>query len=157
MVTSITNSTIATQTAVNSDAQVINKIKTAGNSKEQLKKAASEFEAIFATQMITLMDKTVDSEGGLFGGEDNKYLDNFKSLMFNEMGRQMASNPRTSLGLAKQIYQQMEKLVPDENGIIQGNNIQQTEKNTKLDAKTMKKLSAGEPTIWEAGRVDREI
>ena len=79
--------------------------------KEQLKRVAQEFEAIFVAKMLTSLDKTVDREGSLF--EESKFLDNFKSLMFDDMGRQIAGSPHSSIGLAKQMYAQMEKSVPD--------------------------------------------
>ena len=42
-----------------------------------------------------------------------KYMDNFKSFIYSEMGREMAQNPRTTFGFAKQIYEQMEKYTID--------------------------------------------
>ena len=95
---------------VNSDQVLYNRIKESGDSKAQLKKAAEEFEAIFITKMLTEMDKTVDREGGLFG-EKSQYVDTFKSIVYQQMGRDIASNPRTSFGFADQIYRQMEKYV----------------------------------------------
>lgn len=79
--------------------------------KEQLKKVSVEFEAIFVSKMLTSLDKTVDKEGSLFG--ESKFMDNFKSIMFNDMGRQIASNPHSNIGFAKQMYAQMEKSVPN--------------------------------------------
>ena len=79
--------------------------------KEQLKKVASEFEAIFIAKMFETLDKTVDKEGSLF--QDTKFQDTFKSMMFTDMGRQISSNQHTSIGLAKQLYQQMERGIPD--------------------------------------------
>ena len=93
---------------VNSDQVLYNRIKESGDSKAQLKKAAEEFEAIFVTKMLTEMDKTVDRENGLCG-EKNQYQDTFKSIIYQQIGHDIASNPRTSLGVAKQIYSQMEK------------------------------------------------
>ena len=93
---------------VNSDQVLYNRIKEAGDSKAQLKKAAEEFEAIFVTKMLTEMDKTVDRENGIFG-EKNQYEDTFKSIIYQQIGHDIASNPRTSLGMAEQIYRQMEK------------------------------------------------
>ena len=93
---------------INSDQILYNRIKEAGDSKAQLQKAAEEFEAIFVTKMFTEMDKTVDRENGLFG-EKNQYQDTFKSIIYQQIGHDIASNPRTSLGMAKQIYSQMEK------------------------------------------------
>ena len=96
---------------VNSDQILYNRIKESGDEKTQLKKAAQEFESIFITKMLQEMDKTVDKEeNGLFGN-DNKYEEAFKSIVFQQMGHDMASNPRTSFGFADQIYRQMEHLV----------------------------------------------
>ena len=93
-----------------SDLAAIENIK--GNSKsekEQLKKVANEFESIFVAKMLTEMDKTVDKEGSLF--QESKYMDNLKSFMYNEIAREISSNPHTSLGVAKQLYTQLEKTV----------------------------------------------
>lgn len=106
-----TNYTSATTSNVlNSDQQVFNNIVDAKSGKEGLKKVAKEFESIFISKMFTLMDDTVDKEGGIFG-EETSYYDNLKSYMFNEMGRSLANSPRSSFGFAKQIYEQMENLV----------------------------------------------
>ncbi len=94
---------------INSEIQVFNKIKQ-GTSKQQLKKAAQEFEGVFITKMLSLMDKTVDKEDSVFGKEGN-FLKNFKSLMYTQMGRDMAKNPTTTFGFAAQIYKQMEKSI----------------------------------------------
>ena len=93
--------------AVNRETQVVNEIKRSGSEKEQLKKVSQEFESIFITKMLNMMDKTVDNEGGIFG--KGKYMENFKSFIYNEMGREMSGDPRTTFGFAKQIYEQMEK------------------------------------------------
>lgn len=107
-----TNLGMVTADAGDPTQSVLNKIKENNSSKEQLKKVASEFESIFISQMFSTLDKTVDREGGIFG-EDTKYYDTFKSYMYNEMGRQLASNPNTTFGFAKQIYEQMERFVKD--------------------------------------------
>ena len=96
---------------VNSDQVLYNRIKESGSQKEQLKKVATEFESIFITKMLSEMDKTVDKEeNGLFGN-DNKYEEMFKSVVFQQMGRDLANNPRTTFGFADQVYRQMEKFV----------------------------------------------
>ena len=95
---------------VNADQELYNRIKD-GSEKEQLKKAATEFESIFVTKMLSEMDKTtMKEENGLFGN-DNKYEETFKSIMFQQIGRDLANNPRTTFGFADQIYRQMEHLV----------------------------------------------
>ena len=98
-----------------SDLQSIDKIKLHKSNKVQLEKVSQEFESIFVTKMLTLMDKTVDKEEGIFGNEE-KYMSTFKSYIFQEMGRDIAKNPRTSFGFAKQIYQQMERYLPPDTG-----------------------------------------
>ena len=93
-----------------SDLSAIESIK--GNSKsekEQLKKVASEFESIFVSKMMMEMDKTIDKEGSLF--QESKYMDNLKSFMYNQIAREISSNPNTSIGIAKQMYTQLEKQV----------------------------------------------
>lgn len=96
---------------INADQELYNQIKNSGDEKTQLKKVASEFESIFITKMLQEMDKTVDKEeNGLFGN-DNKYEEAFKGIMFQQMGRDLANNPRTTFGFADQIYRQMEHLV----------------------------------------------
>jgi Rod binding domain-containing protein len=95
---------------VNADQEMYNQIKGAKTEKEQLKRAANEFESIFITKMLSQMDKTVDRSNSIFG-EKSPYVDTFKSIVFQQMAHDMASNPRTSIGLADQIYKQMEKYV----------------------------------------------
>lgn len=95
-----------------SDLSQIEQIKRGTkSSKEQLKKVATEFESIFVAKMLNEMDKTVDKEGSLF--QESKYLDNLKSFMYNDIARQIAQDPRTSIGIAKQMYSQLEKTVSD--------------------------------------------
>ena len=98
---------------VNNDVQTLDNIKRLKSQKAQLEKVSKEFEAIFVTKMISALDKTVDKEGGIFGN-DNKYMDKFKSFIHQEVGRQIAHNPYSTVGFAKQIYSQMEKSLPPE-------------------------------------------
>ena len=95
---------------VNSDQVLYNRIKESGDSKAQLRKAAEEFEAIFITKMLSEMDKTVDREGSLFG-DKSQYVDTFKSIVYQQIGHDIATNPRSTFGMADQIYRQMEKYV----------------------------------------------
>lgn len=93
-----------------SDLMALQGITSSGKSeKEQLQKVANEFESIFVAKMLTEMDKTVDKEGSLF--QESKYLDNLKSFMYNGIAREISSNPHTSIGVAKQLYTQLEKTV----------------------------------------------
>ena len=95
---------------INSDQILYNRIKESGDSKVQLQKAAEEFESVFITKLLQQMDKTVDKTGSIFG-EKSPYVDAFKGIVYQQIAHDMASNPRTSIGLASQIYKQMERYV----------------------------------------------
>ncbi len=96
--------------STSSDFAAIENIKKGAKSeREQLKRVATEFESIFVAKMLNELDKTVDKEGSMF--QESKYLDNLKSFMYNDIAREIASNPQSSLGIAKQMYQQLEKTV----------------------------------------------
>ena len=95
-----------------SDLEQIANIKRGTKSeKEQLKKVATEFESIFVAKMLTTMEKTVDKTGSMF--QESKYMDNLKSFMYNDIARNIAQNPRTSVGIATQLYSQLEKTVKE--------------------------------------------
>lgn len=102
-----------THRVVNGEAEIYNQIKNSGTQKNQLQKAATEFESIFVSKILEKMESSVDKEGGIFGGEGD-YVKNFKSFIFQQMGRDVANNPLNSFGLAKQIYKQMEAALPRE-------------------------------------------
>ena len=68
------------------DYDFINTVRATGTQRQQLKKIAKEFEAILVSKMLTQMDKTVDRENSMFG--ESKYMDNFKSIFFNQIGNQ---------------------------------------------------------------------
>ena len=138
--TSIQSYNNLTPEVINGDVQTLDSIKTIKSQKEQLKKVSTEFEAIFVTKMLNTMDKTVSigDKGGLFG-EDNKYLDKFKSFIYGEVGRQIAKSPTSTVGFAKQIYQQMEKSLPKE------------------DANTISKTGQASATRGIKNKVDKEI
>lgn len=90
-------------------AEIENIKKNSKSQKEQLDKISKEFESIFVAKMLNELDKTVDKEGSLF--QESKYLDNLKSFMYNDIARNIANNPQTSIGIAKQIYTQLEPTV----------------------------------------------
>lgn len=96
--------------STSSDFAAIENIKKGAKSeKEQLKRVSTEFESIFVAKMLNELDKTVDKEGSMF--QESKYLDNLKSFMYNDIAREISTNPQTTLGIAKQMYQQLEKTV----------------------------------------------
>jgi Rod binding domain-containing protein len=71
---------------------------------EDLKKAASDFEAVFVKQFLDVMDSTVQKSEFLHGGSAE---DTFKGMLNEQMAINIASNPNTSFGFAEQIYRQM--------------------------------------------------
>ena len=98
--------------STSSDFAAIENIKKGTKSeREQLKRVSTEFESIFVAKMLNELDKTVDKEGSMF--QESKYLDNLKSFMYNDIAREIATNPQSSLGIAKQMYQQLEKTVKE--------------------------------------------
>ncbi len=119
---------------INTNVQTLDNIKRLPSQREQLKKVSTEFEAIFITKMLNEMDKTIDKEGGIFGSDD-KYMDKFKSFIFDEIGRQIAKNPNSTVGFAKQIYTQMEKALPKEEQTVNetANTASAAMKNIKVD------------------------
>lgn len=73
--------------------------------KEELKKAAQEFEAVFLNQLFQMMDKTVERNGLISGGPGE---DTFRSMLYEKMTQQITQRPSGSgLGLAEAIYRQM--------------------------------------------------
>ena len=93
-------------------AEIENIKRGAKTEKEKLDKISKEFESIFVAKMLNELDKTVDKEGSFF--QESQYLDNLKSFMYNDIARSIANNPRTSLGIAKQMYKQLEKTIPSD-------------------------------------------
>ncbi|OGH99425.1 MAG: hypothetical protein A2104_02380 [Candidatus Melainabacteria bacterium GWF2_32_7] len=71
---------------------------------ESLRKTASDFEAVFIKQFLETMDSTVRKSELFHGGQAENI---FKSMLNDEVAKNIASNPTTSFGLAEQIYQQM--------------------------------------------------
>ncbi len=110
MINGMTSNALNTS-AVSGEQEIYNRIKNSGDNKEQLMKAAQEFESIFITKILSSMEETVDKTGSLFEEKSGGYLDSFKPYMYQQMGHDLASNPNTSFGFAKQIYAQMEKYV----------------------------------------------
>ena len=109
---SISNYNISAGASQGSDYDIVNNVRRKGTSeKEQLKKLSIEFEAILVSKMFSQMDQSVDRENSLFG--QSKYMENFKSILFNQIGRDVANSPSANIGFAKQLYAQMERSVSD--------------------------------------------
>ena len=73
-----------------------------------LKKACQDFEAIFIQSMFKSMRKTIP-EGGLF--EKDHATEMYQDMIDQEVATQISR--RQSVGLADQMYRQMEKLLTD--------------------------------------------
>ncbi|MGE4560582.1 MAG: rod-binding protein [Desulfobulbus sp.] len=100
MKTNLENSLALAQTQSVPDQKVF-------KNRAALKKACQDFEAIFIQSMFQSMRKTVP-EGGLF--EKNHATEMYQEMIDQEMASQISR--RQSLGLADQMYRQMEKLLP---------------------------------------------
>ena len=75
---------------------------------EQLKKAASDFEAVFLNQFMETLDSTVEKSDFMHGGQGES---TFKSMLTQELSKNIASSPSSSFGLAAQIYKQLKDKV----------------------------------------------
>ncbi|MEI7474573.1 MAG: rod-binding protein [bacterium] len=75
------------------------------NEKDQkLKESAKDFEAVFVNQFMETINSTVERSDFMSGGQGE---DTFRSMLTQEMSKNIASSPTTSFGLAEQIYRQM--------------------------------------------------
>ncbi len=80
--------------------------------KEDLMKAAREFEGVFFKQLLSAMDKTVDRSGLLSGGSGEEM---FRGMMYDKISEMSADRPGGSgLGLAEMIYKQLALQLPKE-------------------------------------------
>lgn len=72
--------------------------------KESLKKSCRDFEAIFIQSLFKAMRKTVP-DSGIF--EENNSSEMYKDMLDQEIATKIAQ--KQSIGLAEQMYRQMEK------------------------------------------------
>jgi len=77
-------------------------------SEKELMEAAKQFEAVFINKLFKAMDSTVHRTGMFSGGRGEKM---FRSMFFDEIAKSASSDPTTSFGFAKQVYEQMKDLV----------------------------------------------
>ncbi|UUX50492.1 rod-binding protein [Nisaea acidiphila] len=78
------------------------KLKFAGKNREEVRRAAEEFESIFVSQMLGHMFKGLDS-GGMFGGGHAEGI--YRDLMIDEYGKQVVSSG--GIGIADTIERQL--------------------------------------------------
>ena len=76
-----------------------------GDDRTKLKAVATEFEVLFAKQMLDSMRATLNTENDLFHG--GMAQDIFEDMLYEEYARMMARTG--SLGVADIIYNQYEK------------------------------------------------
>ena len=102
--------------------------------KEKLKKTAQEFEAVFISQLLNEMDKTIEKSGYLSGG---KVENTFKSMMNQYVAKDIASNPKNNCGIASQIYKQLEgQLSAKEPESLNDSNANHSEKHSEFVSKS---------------------
>lgn len=93
------------------DAEALNilkdKVTAHKNSKDaRLKDASENFEAVFVNQLLQEMDKTIERSELMHGGQGEEA---FRGLFYQEISKNIASNPNSSFGLGKQVYEQLSK------------------------------------------------
>ncbi|OGH96700.1 MAG: hypothetical protein A2039_01745 [Candidatus Melainabacteria bacterium GWA2_34_9] len=71
---------------------------------EKLKKTAQDFESVFLNKFLETLNSTVERSEEFSGGRGEEM---FRSMMNEEVAKNIASTPQTSFGFAQQIYQQM--------------------------------------------------
>ena len=75
---------------------------------DRLKKAANDFESVFVSQFLQTLDSTVEKSEFMHGGQAE---DTFKSMLNQEIAKNISSSPTTSFGLAAQIYKQLKSKI----------------------------------------------
>ncbi len=73
---------------------------------DQLKKAAQDFEAVLVNQFLEILNSTVEKSEEFSGGKGEEM---FRSMLNQEISKNISSTPQTSFGFAKQIYEQMKE------------------------------------------------
>lgn len=81
------------------------RIKSKENRSETLKKACEDFEALFVAQLMKEMRETIPESGLMDGGQAEEI---YMSLLDTHLSHEIASSG--SLGLAKQLYEQLSKI-----------------------------------------------
>lgn len=101
--------------------------------KQKLYDAALEFESLFVKMMLNSMRKTLNKENDLFYSGTQQ--DFFEDMLYDEYAKLFSKN--SNLGIAKEIYYQLENFVAEEDLEIQ------TLENTILNQKKFIKQIEG--------------
>ena len=75
---------------------------------ERLKRVSQEFESVFVAQMLNIMDKTIERTGFISGGQAEE---KFRSMLNQYIAQDIAKSPTGSIGIAKQMYEQMKRSI----------------------------------------------
>lgn len=73
---------------------------------KKLKEASQQFESVFVHQLLQVMDKTIERSDFMHGGQGE---DMFRDLFYQEIAKNISSNPSYSFGLGKQVYEQLSR------------------------------------------------
>jgi flagellar protein FlgJ len=106
--------------------------------REKLKKACSDFEALFLARMLKIMRQSVPSSG-LWGNSPGKEI--YDSLMDQELGKKMAQ--REGLGLGKKLYNQVLKREEKSEPLSEQGQLRAAGRNEEVDERLGRSSTAG--------------
>jgi len=106
--------------------------------REKLKKACSDFEALFLARMLKMMRQSVPSSG-LWGNSPGKEI--YDSLMDQELGKKMAQ--REGLGLGKKLYNQVLKREEKSEPLSAQGQLRAAGRNEEVDERLGRSSTAG--------------
>jgi flagellar protein FlgJ len=106
--------------------------------REKLKKACSDFEALFLARMLKMMRQSVPSSG-LWGNSPGKEI--YDSLMDQELGKKMAQ--REGLGLGKKLYNQVLKREEKSEPLSEQGQLRAAGRNEEVDERLGRSSTAG--------------
>ena len=106
--------------------------------REKLKRACSDFEALFLARMLKVMRQSVPSSG-LWGNGPGKEI--YDSLMDQELGKKMAQ--REGLGLGKKLYNQVLKREEKSEPLSAQGQLRAAGRNEEVDERLGRSSTAG--------------
>ncbi|MDD3593140.1 MAG: rod-binding protein [Candidatus Gastranaerophilales bacterium] len=75
------------------------------SSDDKLWEAAKGFEAIFVTRLLEQMNDSEMGKGGFLGRSNGEKM--YKSMFFQEIGKEIVKNPTASFGMANAVYNRL--------------------------------------------------
>jgi flagellar protein FlgJ len=106
--------------------------------REKLKKACSDFEALFLARMLKIMRQSVPSSG-LWGNSPGREI--YDSLMDQELAKKMAQ--REGLGLGKKVYDQVLKREEKSEPPSEQGQLRAAGRNEEVDERLGRSSTAG--------------